>query len=252
MTDRVDAAEACRRAIAITDEMFPAHFKPTTPDLVRISIGLLARCMTSAEACLHLAQLGRRSDLMVCVRTLYEHTVMFGWLTGTDEGERRMLLWERYCDEQALRMDDEVARLGGEASIPAGTRNQMSEAAARLGVDRLPSLPERAAAVDREWADRLGLDPAHRDYCSLRRTYSIVFRVGSAMAHPTLAGVRLVTDRTDSAITIGLEPSGGANAALLPVPALLMTALAVSAHALGKPSAQEVNKYIDWLLSHLE
>jgi hypothetical protein len=44
-----------------------------------------------------------------------------------------MLLWERYCDEQALRLDDDIVRMGGEPSIPADTRAEMTQAALRLG-----------------------------------------------------------------------------------------------------------------------
>ena len=75
-----------------------------TPDLVRLTVGLLARCVTITQTCAHLAELGRRGELMVCVRTLYEHTVMLTWLLG-DDGEQRMLLWLRYCDEQTLKTE---------------------------------------------------------------------------------------------------------------------------------------------------
>jgi hypothetical protein len=186
---------------------------------------------------------------MVCVRTLYEHTVTLAWLLGGEDGEHRMLLWERYCDEQALRLDDEVGRLGGERSIPADTRAVMADSARRLGKAAMPGLADRAAQADREWADRLGLDPQHRSPWSLRRIYSIVFRVGSAMAHPTLAGLRLVTERHEDGVLICVEPAGRAHEALLPVPVLLGTALAVSSATLGKPHADEINAHLDWLIS---
>lgn len=185
---------------------------------------------------------------MVAVRTLFEHVVMFGWLTGSDDGERRMLLWQRYCDEQALRFDDEIARLGGERRISPETRAQIADSTARLGDATLPGLANRAEQVDREWADRLGFDAQHRDACSLRRTYSVVFRVASSMAHPTVAGVDLVTDRQSAGVTVQVEPPGGAHEALLPVPLLLGTALAMSASALGEPDSGDINDYLDWLI----
>jgi Family of unknown function (DUF5677) len=241
------AEEATRRVLDLTAGMFPTP-RRGMPDLVRVSVGLLARCVTTAEACLHLAQLGRRSDLMVAVRTLFEHVVTFGWLTGSNDREDRMLLWQRYCDQQALRFDDEIARLGGEPRISPETRAQIAASTKRLGDAKWPGLADRAAQVDREWADRLGFDPEHRDECSLRRTYSVVFRVASSMAHPTLAGVRIVIDHQPAGVTIDLEPSGLAHEALLPVPLLLATGLAMSASVLGKPERLEINAFLDWLV----
>lgn len=241
------AFEATRRGLAVANSLFPATFKPDMPHVLRISIGLLARCVTTTEACLHLAELGRRSDLIVCARTLFEHTVMFAWLVGSDEAEQRMMLWERYCDEQALRFDDEIGRLGGETRITAETRAQIADAAARLGTAKMPGLADRSAQVDREWADRLGFDRDGRELWSLRRTYSVIFRVGSAVAHPTLAGLSFVTDRKSDRVVIDVEAAGLAHEALLPVPLLLGTALSVSAHALGRPSIGESNRYVEWL-----
>jgi len=77
--------------------------------------------------------------------------------------------------------------------------------------------------------------------------YSVIFRVASAVAHPTLAGLQFVTERGPDRITIGAEPAGRAQEAMLPVPVLIVTALAVSAQALGKPSVQQMNAYFEWL-----
>jgi hypothetical protein len=249
-TDLARSVGATRRALDLTTGMFPATFEMEVPDLMRVSVGLLARCITTAEACLHLAHLGRRSDLMVTGRTLFEHVVMFGWLTGSDHGEHRMLLWQSYCDLHALRFDDEIARLGGERRISSETRAQMADSTARLGDATMPGLPARAEQVDREWADRLGFDPEHRDACSLRRSYAVVFRVGSAMAHPTIAGIHLLMDRKPEVVTVHLESPGRAHEALLPVPLLLGTALAMSSSVLGKPGMADVNAYLDWLIEN--
>lgn len=242
------ALEAVRRALALTDGMFPVELGPGTPHLVRVTVGLVARCVTSTQTCTHLAELGRRGDLMVCARTLYEHTVMLAWLLG-DDGEQRMLLWQRYCDEQTLKFDDERARLGADTVVPAATRAAMAAATRELGNSRMPGLPERAAQADQEWADRLGLDPEHRSSWSLRHIYSVVFRVGSAMAHPTVAGLGLVTEKRTDGITISIEPPGRADEALLPVPVLIGTTLAMSSSVFQKPAAHEINDYLEWLLT---
>ena len=239
--------EATKRALTIADGIFPVTFRAGVPDDLRLGAGLLARCVTTTEACVHLAQLGRRSEIMICARTLYEHTVMLAWLFGGDDRPERFLLWQRHCDEQALRMDNEIVRLGGDQGIPERTRAEIARSTEDLGNKKLPGIADRAAQADREWATRLGLDPAHRSAWSLRHMYSVVFRVGSAISHPTLAGLQLVTDKTPGGVWVGVEPSGRSHEALLPVPVLIGTALAVSSSALGRPDAAEINKHVDWL-----
>jgi len=237
------------RALALADGMFPVTLRrSSTPDLVRLTVALIARCVTITQACAHLAELGRRGELMVCVRTLYEHTVMLAWLLG-DDGENRMLLWQRYCDEQTLKFDDEQARLGGENAVSADTRAAIAAATHKLGTAKMPGLPDRAAQADREWEERLGLDPCHRSAWSLRHIYSFVFRAGSAMAHPTLAGLELVTEKRTDEVTISIEAPGLAHEALLPVPVLIGTTLAVSSSVFQRPGAHEINAHLDWLLT---
>lgn len=243
------AHEATVRTLAIADGLFPDSLRPETPAVVRIAIGLLARCVTTGHACLHLAGLDRNTDLLAAVRTLFEHTVTFAWLVGSNEAEHRMLLWQRFCDEQALRLDDENVRLGAEQRISAATRAEIADATRALANARMPGLADRAAQADREWSERLGLDGEHRDAWSLRRTYTSVFRVGSAVAHPTLAGLTFVTDRRPDRVIIGVEPATGSDDALAAVPALLGAALAVSAHALGRPNLEQVTAIADWLSS---
>jgi hypothetical protein len=124
----------------------------------------------------------------------------------------------RYCDELALRLDDDIVRQGGERASPADTRAKMAQGRVRLGGARMPALADRAILADREWAERLGLDPTHRGAASLRRVYSVIFRVASAVAHPTLAGVQFVTERRPDRVTTGVEPTGHAHEAMLRVP----------------------------------
>ena len=201
--------EATRRGLAVAHDMFPAQLKPETPDLFQVSVGLLARCVTTAESCLHLAALDRRTDLMVAVRTLYEHTVMLAWLTGSDEGEHRMMLMERHNDEQARKIDDEMVAAGGQSAIPDETRSAAAELAASLGSARLPSLADRAVQVDSEWSQRLGIDPQDPPW-SFRANYTSLYRPAGSTAHPSWAGVRLVIDRRPSGVEIGIESPGTA------------------------------------------
>jgi hypothetical protein len=44
------AADATRRALDLTNGLFPWDLKPETPDVFRISVALLARCVTTTEA----------------------------------------------------------------------------------------------------------------------------------------------------------------------------------------------------------
>lgn len=184
---------------------------------------------------------------MVLVRSLFEHLVMFAWLTGSDEGEQRMLLWQKYCDEHALKLDNEVPKFGGEKGISPATRSLIAEATDHLDGASMPGLADRAAIADKEWAERLGFDPEHREAWSLRRTYAVIYRPGSAFTHPTLAGLSFVVDRNPERVVVDVEPLSGSGMALMPVPALLGTALAISAHTLGRPTHEAVNDFINWL-----
>ncbi|MCW2984321.1 MAG: hypothetical protein JWR63_1891 [Conexibacter sp.] len=82
----------------------------------------------------------------------------------------------------------------------------------------MPSLADRAAIADREWAESLGIPPLHRDDWSLRHAYTIVYCVTSAVAHSTLAGLQFVTDRRADDITIDVEPRGRAHEVIIPLP----------------------------------
>lgn len=243
--------EATRRALAIAGEMFPARFKPETPDLFQVAVAILARCVTTAEACLHLSELDRRADLMVAVRTLYEHTVMLAWLTGSDEGEHRMLLMQRHSDEQALRIDAAMVAAGGESAISHDTRTMMADAAKALGNARLPSLADRAVAADTEWSERLGIGTDERVAWSFRSNYTSLYRPASAIAHPTWAGARMVIGRSEMGVAIDIEPRGRGGEALQPVPALLGLALLVGSHSLGRPDSDKILDFASWLLNAL-
>lgn len=238
--------EATARALAIAQDLFPATFRPGVPDLLRLCAGLLARCVTSAEACLQLAKLHRRTDLMVCARTLYEHAAMFAWLSGSPDGEHRMLLMQRANDERALQIDEEVIAAGGKRRIGGDTRRAMAELAGALGKKRQPRLLDLVVRADEEWAERLA--GPEKDYrWSLRSLYTTIYRPASSMAHPSVAGVALLTQRApDGSVVVDLEKTGLGNEALQPVPALLGMTLLMSSHALGKPKPDKIFDFASW------
>jgi len=242
--------DATQRALDLAADMFPKRLGSSTPDEVRVCVGLLARCLSIADTCLLLAREEHEGDLIVMVRTLFEHAVTFAWLVGdrSDSG-RRVLMWECYCDGQALKLDNERARWGEPHSISEDTRAQMKALEDRLGAARLPGLADRAAQVDREWASRLGTDPSHRELHSMRNAYSVIFRVGSAFAHPTLAGLAFVSRRERDEHVVDVRPRSLERQSLVSVPLMLATVLAVSAHVFEKPSMEAVNDYLDFLIT---
>lgn len=241
--------QSTRRCLAVAEDVFPVRFEPDAPDFLIVAAGMLARCVTTAEACLHLSALDRRTDLMVAVRTLYEHAVTFAWLTGSSEAEHRMQLLERHNDEQAVRIDNEMVAAGGESSIDEATRAHMARLAGALGNARLPSLADRAVAADGEWSARLGFPPDDPVPWSFRRNYTGLYRPASAMAHPTWAGVRMVIARSEVSVVIGTESTGGGADALQPVPALLGLVLLISAHAFREPAPDRIEEFAEWLAS---
>lgn len=241
------AVEGTRRALAIADEVFPATFKVDIPDAVRITIALLARCVTTTQACVHLAELGRRSDLMVCVRTLYEHTVTLARLLG---GRRRRA--SHAAVGAVLRRADPPPR---RRHRPNGRRAKHPGRHARgNGEGRVaPGRREDArAGRSPSWRTASGLNVSDSiPPTATRRRYVAFVRSSSGWAarsrtRPSPDCSSLPSDAL-TASRIGVEPAGRAHEAMLPVPVLIGTALTVSAQALGKPSIQQMNVYFEWL-----
>lgn len=246
--DRVPR-EATKRALSIANRVLPRTGRTTDLEPIGVGLALFARCVTSSEACLHLERYGRRADLMVLVRTLYEHVVTFAWLVGIDDDlAERMLLFERYSFEQELKIADDIVRLGGNQVIPEKDRAMRTGAIAELGNKRMPGLPDRAAQADKEWEDRLGTDPTNAQPWSFRGIYPVVFRGSSAMAHPTMAGARLMTEVHADRRVVSVEPAGKAHEALMPVPILLASALIICAHWERRGDLlDEMLEYSTWL-----
>lgn len=238
--------EATGRALELARPMFPLALRPGHPHLLRVSAGLLARCVTTSEACLHLSALERRTDLMVAVRTLHEHTAMFAWLTGSPHGEHRMLLMQRANDQRALQIDRENVEMGGVSAIPEETLQQMADAAEALGSEKQPNLIDLVRQADSEWAARLARNGD--DYrWSLRSLYTVIYRPASSMAHPSLAGIGLVIGkRPDGVVVVDIEPAGKGAEALQPVPPLLGMALLMSAHLYDRPAPAEIFEFAEW------
>ena len=244
------AAEMTRQAIALVDDLFPARQKASElPDDVRVPIALLARCVSIAKTNLHLAELDTQMDAYVCLRTLYEHTVMLAWLLGpqidgqrTREGGRRLLLWERHCDQQIAKLNREMAAANGESRISGETQAAIDAAAAvDLGATRMPNLADMAVQADRDWDERVRtVDPDRSFLLPLRDSYSRTYRPASAMAHPTFAGIRFLTTRTEGEVEIHLERHDPTLPVLPAVPVFLAMAYLATAHFIREPSLNAV------------
>jgi hypothetical protein len=252
------AGELTRRAIALADDVFPASMKEGLPDDIGVPMALLARCVSIAKTSLHLAELNTQLDAYVCLRTLYEHTVMLAWILGPrgegrgKERARRLLVWERYCDEQTLKLDREMAGRDGVSGIPPETRSDIEDAAAvDLGVQRFPTLVDRAIQADQEWDGRIrAIDPDRELLLSLRDFYTRLYRPASAMAHPTLASVQFVTTRLFGGSEIHLERHQPGLPVLAAVPVLLAMGYLATAHFVGEPSLDRVAVLVRTLQEH--
>lgn len=245
--------EITRRLIAgVAQPLFPIVL-PWGDDsrLARLSGGLLARIVAMAESALTLSQLDRFGDLGILTRCEFEHVVMLAWLNGSSSGHERyerMLLWQRADDESRLRIDREVSVLNEAPLLRQEDRVRLQADIELMKDHRIPNLADRALVADREWSGRLGTDDG---LTSLRAFYSVVFRTTSAAVHPTQTGLGLVTSKTPSHAVIHLEKTGTAASALGVVPALLMTALLVSAYTTGRPSLKDAETALDRLLSDI-
>jgi len=206
--------------VALVKPQFPMVLSNEAPPTRVVSAGLLARITGTAEASLRIAELQRGADLMVAARCLFEHVIVFAWLTGpTDEAERMLRLsqWQVQDHLDRGRADKEITALLGSPFLTEDNR-QLAEQAKAVRHQGATALADRAAQADREWAGRMrfassGGNVANRPY-SLRASYSTLYRFASSMAHPTLTGLNLVATRTETHTVIELEPRGRAAAAL--------------------------------------
>lgn len=212
---------------------------------------LMARIVGSARAALTLSELDRRADLAVVVRSMYEHVVMFAWLTARKgQTHERLLLWQRYTDEQILKFDNDTERSTGQRAIDAASREQMEADHEYMGKHRMPGLADRAAAADREWAGRGGFGTPG-DALTLREVYRALYRPMSGVVHPTQMGLELVTERDGKKIVVDLEPIGTGADSLAPAAALLASTILMSSLTLGRPPLDDVDPKVTDALDHM-
>jgi Family of unknown function (DUF5677) len=151
---------------------------------------LIARQIGSLDALAALRPLDRQADAIVVLRSLYEHAVTFAWMAA-DPSEDRL---ERFLKTDAvarLKAADD-ARSVGVKILDDGNQAVFEKQKADLP-NEMPPLDQRATAADKHWSGKVRGLEVSSETKSYRGLYAIAYRHHSAIAHPSLMGLNLVT-----------------------------------------------------------
>jgi len=164
---------------------------------------LIARQGGTLESILKLQPLGRSTDPLILVRSLYDHAATFAWLAAAPGPDRL----ERFLksDAQArLDADNDCRKIG--VPILTDQMRQRFEAQVAEYPKQMPALLQRAEGADGHWAAKLpGLRGAETTH-SYRGFYAIAYRRQSAVEHASLMGLNnVVTDLPAGRKRVDLE-----------------------------------------------
>jgi hypothetical protein len=227
--------DAISQLLALGQQGFPLVAEPFTPRYQVAASGLLARSLTIAEAAVHLSALSRISELSTLVRSLYEHVVMLAWVAAPQD-DSRLDIWQRYDDQQRLRLDADVSSIRGTGAMSDADREWLEEGVRLNAAAGMPPLHVRAEQADEAWSSRLGFD----GWASLRGGYASVYRTASTAAHPSLLGLNAVHEEANGHDVFMIEPATDIGPVIGLVTPYVATALFVSSYVLGGPPLDEI------------
>lgn len=105
----------------------------------------------------------------------------------------------------------------------------------------MPRLQQLARQADDEWSQRLGLT----GLSTLFANYTLVYRSGSAFAHPTALGLHHHRTAAGRHAVMTVEPSGDISPIIGPVFTFLAVALGVASHTIGRPPLRAIRTVVE-------
>jgi Family of unknown function (DUF5677) len=222
------------RLIDLVKVEFPRTIDRDAP-AYRVALhGLVARTTGTMEAILHLAELRREADLVVLLRSLYDHTTVLAWLAG--DPDANYPLWRAEDARQRVKIHNEWDRSLGTELLAPSSLAAFEQIAAETHAGPT-NLIDRAIAADRYWADRLGFPKGYTPFVD---AYQIVFRYSSSRTHASLQGLNDVIEETPDHFVVMLEATTGNQALAGRAVAVYALALRVSAVANGFPLPEAI------------
>lgn len=207
----------------------------------------VARMAGNVETMMSIVADGRPMDSAVLLRALYEHMVLFSWISI--DPEPRIDWW---ADDARL----EMRKLHNDA-VPYGMGFlDATELARAKHAKELPKLIDQAREVDEYWTPLLPGFRAHpkqgpKQIRTVRGLYVAVYRIASRSAHAqpqSLDGCMLL-DRYPNIVRF--ERSESTFSSFLAIPIFAM-ALLVSAYRLGWPDDDAVKRISAALLHDVD
>lgn len=233
-----------QRVLALVDQYLPQakHSNRTHTDWNVAGPALIARSAHSLRAIAALQPGQHHFDAGIILRTMFEHIATFAWLAA--DPTTRMPLWVRNDREQRLKADNDARSVND--PLLSDQLRQMFQAdidAVPSGAPAYPVLPDRARQADLHWQANIEHYPGPNERSSLRGTYRILYRMGSAFAHATPMGLDEVVQKAapDTLVIGPKQPFNQQFNFFTIAPTVLGTGLLISGVTLGWPQISELN-----------
>jgi hypothetical protein len=162
------------------------------------------------------------------LRSMFEYVTTFAWIAA-DPG-MRIRRWLKYDYGQRVKVDNDLAALGGDRILDEATRARLI--AYEPDLDQMPRFVDVAREADDAWAETLQQMDGHvsEDVRRFRLQYIWIYRNGSRFTHPSSHVVDPFVDGRPPDLVIGDEQSLGRNLALIGT-AVLALGLTIAATA---------------------
>jgi Family of unknown function (DUF5677) len=220
----------------------PAEFDVTGDDDAWPLLGyaFLSRATGTLDSIFHLQPTERGSDAMTLVRSLYEHTVHFAWLSA-DPSAERIGQWRKHDLTERLKADNDAQSVGVELFTPAQRQNFEAQRDALPGANSLV-LANLAGDADDYWEGTVEGIQSRHERRSFRGLYATAYRYQSGLAHPGERSLHpVVEDVTATHKLVKLEDSVDGNGPYGMATTVYALGLLVAEHSLGWPTNAEVN-----------
>ncbi|MEA2192279.1 MAG: hypothetical protein QOI73_2400 [Solirubrobacteraceae bacterium] len=220
---------------ALVDQRLPERFYRSEPRWRTALTGLMARIAGISGSIARLAEPEHVADALTLLRSLYDHTVLFAWLSISPE--ERVERWHEAARQQRLAMGaDAQDNLG----VPLFGDEDLEGARGERGIPE--HVAERAAEADVYWSERIaGLHTAtdaKHHMLSLRGLYTVIFRMGSRTTHGSLDSIDYCADNDRGRLIVHSQTAPNLMWPALAVP-LFAIALVIASERLGWPDAEK-------------
>lgn len=106
--------QGTKRLVELGEAQFPIVLSNEAQLPKRVAAGLIARAIGTSDAAVRLSYSERSVDLMILIRSLYEHVVTLAWITGDQVAAlERLALLQRNDNEHRDKADREFEEILG-------------------------------------------------------------------------------------------------------------------------------------------